>query len=63
MNSISEPVPQPAVIEAFDCEKEGESTKGYKAMVPLPPVPSEAGPENDGMYEVIPGESDNPMTS
>ena len=56
--------PQPAAIlegyEAVDCEKEGESTKDYEATDPLPPVPPEAGPENDKMYEVISGESDNP---
>ena len=59
----NKPAPQPAVIledyEAVDCEKEGESTKDYEATVPLPSVPSEAGPENDKMYEVISGESDN----
>ena len=63
MKILSEAAPQPAVIlegyEAVDSEKEGESTKYYEATDPLPPVPSEAGPENENMYEVIPGESDN----
>ena len=74
MKILSEAAPQPAAIlegyEAVDCEKEGGSTidcetegggtRVYKTTEPLPPVPSEAGPENDIMYKTIPGESDNP---
>ena len=75
MKILSEAAPQPAAIledyeavdyekeggSTVDCETEGGGTRVYKTTEPLPPVPSEAGPENDKMYETIPGESDNPQ--